>query len=420
MKQALCLCLMLILTVPAYAADQFFPVVREIRFEGNAITQPKTMLREMVIHVGDPADPQKVERSRQAILDLGLFKEVSVRQEPLPDGVRLVYTVTEKYYFLPYPRLSANLDRQYGYGAELEWNNVAGLNHSLNLLVTESQPNRTGYGKQFSYAGNYYAPFILDTPYNLSLSAGHSRQPQTNTATQQPFVETFDTWEIDGSRTYPNANGPASQGWTVGGGWKSLHENRFGPGAPTPYGAANAAVGFITYHDIRDLVYSEEGQQFGLRAETAVRGLASDYGYTLVNLSYDRFLPVGRLEFENLQLSAATGAYFNGPAGFSQFNLGGNGGLRAFPSYIYTGNSYYYLAALYQRPLGRPWLRTLVGIESGNVSTNANSAVFDSMHLSLDLGLRVRLVWFVNLQLEAGWAIPLNGSSRGRVFGGRP
>ena len=44
------------------------------------------MLREMPIRVGDPADPQVLEASRQGLLDLGLFKRVELRQEPVPGG----------------------------------------------------------------------------------------------------------------------------------------------------------------------------------------------------------------------------------------------------------------------------------------------------------------------------------------------
>ncbi len=49
------------------------PPIRDIRFEGNRVTSDRVMLREMVVAVGDPADPARIERSRQAIQDLTLF-----------------------------------------------------------------------------------------------------------------------------------------------------------------------------------------------------------------------------------------------------------------------------------------------------------------------------------------------------------
>lgn len=417
MKLALALCLLLLCTTEASALEPSFAVVREIRFEGNDTTQPRTMLREMVIHVGDPADPRQIERSRQAIQDLGLFHSVAVREEILPDGVRLVFVVVEKFYLLPYPRLSGNVDGQYGYGGELEWNNIAGLNQGLRLLVKQSSPNREGYGKQLSYQGSYTAPFVFDSPYSVSVSANHSRQPLVDPVTQLPYIERFTSWELDGSRTY--STGPASEGWTAGGGWLSTHENRNGPGAAPPYGAANAVVGFVGYRDLHDLIYSEEGQNFNLRSEVALRGLASDYGYTFLNAAYDRYLPVGHVDYQTVQLTAQAGALYNGPAELSRFSLGGSGNLRSFPSYSFSGNAYYYLAALYQRPIGEPWLRGLIGVEGGNVSPQANTALFRAMHMSLDIGVRLRVTWFVDFQFEAGWAVPLNGRGAGRFFGGR-
>ena len=50
---------LLCLWAQAAGAQQWPPVV-EIRFEGNEVTQPKTMLREMPISVGQPADPKPV------------------------------------------------------------------------------------------------------------------------------------------------------------------------------------------------------------------------------------------------------------------------------------------------------------------------------------------------------------------------
>ncbi|MEO8995335.1 MAG: POTRA domain-containing protein, partial [Rhodanobacter sp.] len=212
------------------AEKKSWPTIREITFSGNDTTRDKTMLREMSVHVGDPADPVQIEHSRQAVQDLGLFKSVSVHQEPLDDGVRLVYVVSEKFYFLPYPRLSANVDRQYSYGAELEWNNVAGLNHNLRVVAARSDANRVGYGQQTSYSASYIAPFIADTQNNLSVSAGHSSTPLTDPVSNLGYTEIGYSAEVLLRHIYSTS--AASQGWTAGTGLLYQHENRFGPGAP--------------------------------------------------------------------------------------------------------------------------------------------------------------------------------------------
>lgn len=424
MRYWLCLLLlqtgMAIAQAPAEApapASASAPLIREIVFSGNKTTQPKVMLREMSVHVGDIADPAAIEHSRQAVQDLGLFKSVTVQQEPLPDGVRLVYVVSEKFFLLPYPRLGANVDGQYNYGAALRWNNIAGLNQSLGLVASQNSDNRTGYGKQTSYSAAYDIPFIADTHENLSLSFSHSSTPRTNDVTGDPYIEKMISTQALVTRTFSTT--AASQGWTVGGGVLYQYENRHGPGAPPPYGEATALVGTVEYRDLHLKIYSEEGTLFTLRQETAFKGLASDYGYTLLRADYERSIPIGSVQYQTLEFDGSAGARFNGPEEIQTFALGGGAGLRGYRRYTLEGNSFYYAAMIYQRPIGWDWLRMMAGIEAGNVAANADSTLFRKISTDVLLGLRLRVSWFIDLEFEAGWALPLNGDSKGRFFGGR-
>ena len=77
------LVLLLVLTPPALAVETGSgpdpkKIIKEIRFEGNKRTRPSVMLQEMRVQVGDVADPRQIERSRQAIQDLSLFKSVGL------------------------------------------------------------------------------------------------------------------------------------------------------------------------------------------------------------------------------------------------------------------------------------------------------------------------------------------------------
>lgn len=414
------LCLLLLQTGMAYAQtpeSPSVPVIREIAFSGNETTQPKVMLREMSIKVGDLADPAAIERSRQAVQDLDLFKSVSVHQEPLPDGVRLVYVVSEKFFLLPYPRLNANVDGQYDYGALLNWSNIGGLNQNVRLLVSQGSDNREGYGRQTSYSAKYYVPFIADTHENIQLSFGYDTTPRSNETTGDAYVERKTSTEFLLTRTF--SRDAASQGWTVGGGVFYQNENRHGLGADPSYGEATALVGTLEYRDLRLKIYSEEGTLFSLRHETAIKGFASDYGYSKLRTDYQRYIAVGSVQYQTLELDASAGARFNGPEEIQSFDLGGGAGLRAYPRYVLEGNSFYYAAAIYQRPVGWDWLRLMAGLEAGNVSADSNSEVFRRISADVLLGLRLRVSWFVDLEFEAGWAVPLDGSGGGRFFGGR-
>ena len=390
-----------------------FPRVVEIVFEGNRTTQPRVMRREMVIREGDAADPDRIERSRQGIQDLGLFRRVSVRQIAVEGGVRLVFTVREKFYVLAYPRLSANLDGQSSFGAELRWNNVFGLDHSLRARVSQSELQQTNRGTQTNYFASYAAPFLGDSPYSLSVSAGHSLSPVT-----VPVVhdETFDSASFLVSRTF-SVDGPASQGWTLGSGLAWENEKREGPGVPPAYGEATSLVLRASFRDIRFRVYSEEGVAYGLTLRGAREGFASDYNSSSLNGNFNRYVAVGETPHQNVNFGFEFGTAFDVPVDVNRYNLGGGSALRAYDANFLEGDAYYLLSAEYVRPLGRPWLRGAVIGEAGNLfqrTQDSESRVYGS----LGLALRLRVQWFVNLEIEFGYAIPLDGGE-GRVFGGR-
>ncbi|MHB8414425.1 MAG: POTRA domain-containing protein, partial [Acidiferrobacteraceae bacterium] len=67
-----------------------------IRFVGNKVTRPSVMLQEMTIHVGDPVDRRKIAASRQAIMNLGLFKSVHTKLLPTKNGKILQVAVKVK------------------------------------------------------------------------------------------------------------------------------------------------------------------------------------------------------------------------------------------------------------------------------------------------------------------------------------
>lgn len=152
-------------------------IVRDIHFAGNRITQPSTLLRELKVRVGDAYDDERVEASRQAIQDLGLFRSVAVDHETVDSGIELTFTVAEKWYLQAYPRLSANSDGQNSVGAELRWSNLWGLNHSLRMLGRSRDSNDADRGREQSYRARYSAPFLLSDHVGLRGGVSHSVTP---------------------------------------------------------------------------------------------------------------------------------------------------------------------------------------------------------------------------------------------------
>lgn len=390
-----------------------WPRIVEVRFEGNAVTREQVLRREMALAEGDPADPTLIAASRQAILDLGLFREVELDTRPLGDGVRLEVRLREKYFLLPIPRLDASSDRDLSYGLQLRWSNVGGRNHTLNLYVERGDfPEDRLRESERSARVAYSAPFLFGTPYELD--AGVERIERRRPPEDGGFDETLDRAQLLARRDF--TTGKPRRGWILGAGLFHQRQQADGPLAPADDGRALAAVAEATYRDLRFHVYSETGQQLRTRLEWADPG--SDYAYQQFQLRYARYLPLGDTEHQTVHLLAEAGLRRGGPDSRSAFFLGGSGSLRGYDSDTFEGEDYWLLGVEYLRPLRWKWLRLLALAEVGGTGASLEPASPRGAHASLGLGLRIRLPWFVGTEVELGYAWPLRGGDGGRVFAG--
>ncbi|MGH8446813.1 MAG: POTRA domain-containing protein [Solimonas sp.] len=404
---------------PAPTAAEPPPTIREIVFEGNDSTREKTLRREIGVQVGDAADPARLEASRQAIQDLGLFKRVTMREEPVDGGVRIVFHVTERFYLLPLPRFDAKSDGRYSYGAQVRWDNAWGLNHSMRLLWQEQDKKEENIGRESQYSASYAVPFIGDSPYGFSVYGSYVTRPVENDDGSD-YTENFRDAGFTVSRHF--GNGPASQGWRVSLGLDYNHQETAGAAAPPAYGTAWSPIVGLSYRDWHYRIYSDIGTQFSLGYSFATDALGSDYHYDRVVTSYARYIPVGSTDHQTLHFIASGGWYFGGPPNSDSqpFGLGGSDALRGYDVNFREGDAFWLLQLEFARPLYKPWpwLRGVVILETGNVVGQAEDFEFDSPRTSLGFGLRVRFKNFVNFELEAGYAIPLTGGG-GRVFASR-
>ncbi len=399
-------------TRPEFAA-QAYPTIVEIGYSGNDVTRPQVLQRELVIKPGDPADPALIERSRQGLLDLGLFRSVRVEQQAVDGGVRILFKLDERYYFLPTPRFDAKSDGRYTYGAQLAWSNVGGRNHSLRAYVEREETQREGVGKETAYAARYVAPFAFGSPYTLSIGGSYLTRPVRREGVG--FEESFHNASVGISRTY--SDGAASQGLTLGGGLGLRQQRTSGAAALPAYGTAIAPSAFVSYRDFHYRVFSDVGEFTSLGVSFADEEMGSDYDFVDLNTTFIRQYAVGGTEHQTLHFKAYAGAYFNGPDEVEAYALGGASNLRGYEVNFLEGNAYWYVTAEFARPVWKRWLRAVVMIEAGNVFARPEDMDFDKIYGSIGAGLRFRFTHFVNLEIEVGYAVPLNGGS-GRVFAG--
>ncbi|MCK7592079.1 BamA/TamA family outer membrane protein [Pseudomarimonas salicorniae] len=390
-----------------------WPTVVEIRFEGNEVTREEVIRRELALGVGDPADPNLLEASRQAIQDLGLFREVELIEEQSGRGVALIVRVREKFYILPIPRLDTSSDRDLSYGLQLRWSNIGGRNHSMNLYVERGDfPEDRLRESERSARISYSAPYVFGTRYRLD--TGVERIERRRPPEDGGFDETLDRAQLLVLRDL--RTGVPRHGWTVGGGLFHQRQQADGPGAPPDDGRALALVGEADYSDLRFHLYSETGQRFRARAEWA--GPGSDYDYQQLQLRYARYLPLGELEHQTLHLLGEGGLRRGGPDSRSAFFLGGSSTLRGYDSDTFAGEDYWLVGVEYLRPLRWRWLRLLAVAELGGAGASLEPDSPRGPHASVGLGLRIRLTWLVNTEIEIGYAWPLRGGGGGRFFAG--
>ena len=405
--------LALLLGVAAVAGAQEPQTIVAIEFRGNETTQPVTMLREMSIHVGDPVDAREVERSRQGVQDLGLFRSVDADLEPAEGGVKLVIKVKEKHYILPLPRADATSDGGYGYGAQLVWNNVWGLNHVFNPYFERRQPSEGDEdpekrGVQTRSQLRYTAPFVYEK-VGASFAAGYFKTPYL-----EPLEYEETTTFVTVGLLRKLSEGHRSQGWTGTTALTWNNQEHSGAAAPTDPAdvakghAVSLAVGAF-YRDLHFNVYSDEGVSYGFEVQSATKDIASDYDFTSYGLAWYRYLNVGTTPHQNLNFSLDVRARHDGRYGGDYYAIGGVETVRGFEPETVKGDAYYAASIEYLRPVFRNSIRALVVLDGANAFADADDVNLDKVYTSLGLGVRFRMQAFVALDLELGIAWPLNG-----------
>lgn len=392
------------------------PVITAIRFEGNDTTEPRIMRQEMTIKVGEPAYPEAIERSRQAIMDLGLFKSVEARLEEAAQGQELVITVDEKYYILPLPRADADPDGSYEYGADLKFDNIAGLNQRAELKyvqhksVNGTDPHRKEASLEYAY------PRVAGSAYDIDLRMRLRRE-----TVEEMLPIGFSRYERDrydasfSLARWLDRQGP-SQGWRGGIGlnleqwrWKYIH----GVDAHED----SQALGFTMSADyvrVHDFKFYREGLAYGWSGEASLVPLGSDYSYNR-SLFYARaYNPLGNYRNLNwrLQLGLANGERFGGPA----YDVGGRS-LHGYESNYAEGNAFILANVEYLHPIsGYKQLRLAGLLDVGNAYPDVESIDPVDVEAGVGLGARWRVQSFVNLNLAFDWGYGLGSGEQYTYF----
>lgn len=416
MMRALLTCWLLLVALPAAAQQTLVDVV----FEGNDTTRRSTLMRQLTVEIGQPIDDKSAEASRQSIQDLGLFKSVTAALEPVDGGQRLRITVDEKFYLLPLPRLDFNSDRELSFGGKLDWSNVSGLNHDLELVVEQGENAEDDLGDERVYQLVYDAPFVIGSHYDLRFAASHVTTPVTDTVNGVDL--TADEREMDFSLGLFRQLGTRrfGKGWRVGGALNWRSREFVEDPAPPSRGTVTSVTAAADYRDLRDLLFSRRGYAFGIRYETTVDEAGSDFDFSVLTVDGQWTMPIGSAPHQTIGVVGQVGSFHGGSPNRRepQFDLGGGANLRGFDKAEFQGDAIWFGSLEYQRPVfGTQALRGLVIMDVGAVYDDWGAVTASDIQVDAGIGIRWRIQAFVDLTFEVGMAWPLTAGGSEPFFG---
>ncbi len=388
--------------------------IAAVAFEGNAVTRRSTLMQELRFREGDAVCRAALEFGRQAIQDLGLFRRVALEIRALQAGeVKVIYRLTERWYLLPIPRVDANSDAEYGYGLKLKWNNIGGFNHRLELdAVRRELRERTTTGES-TLDGSYLWRRVRGTTNTLVFRGGYREEDASDG--DRLFQDRETHFGVGISRQLTSTR--TGQGWQARAGLGWLYGTKRGEAAPPDDGRLWRLSLGAAYREVRDLVYSERGTKASIGVSTHLPRL-SDYDQLLLQGQWARFQPVGRRAHQALHWIAEAGTYHGGPTARrnDRFQLGGDEAMRGYEQESAEGDAYWRVAGLFLRPLYWDWLRALVALELGDTLHSSFPQRDTPVLASLAIGLRIRITWFVDTEVELGIGFPLRDGEGPHVF----
>jgi len=385
-------------------------IIKAIRFEGNQVTQPSVMFREMYLAPGDELDENALQKSIQGIMDLRLFRSVDYYLEsefnPLTqnDDLTLVIVVVEKFYWIVLPRAKLQDDEQ-SIGVQVQWDNLFGLNHSLSM-VAENKGQTHGVTER-QQRMSYRYPFIFDSPYRVDMEIAQGNTVDDNEVSG--FINRKDQRLTMKLFRWMNAD-RRSNGWFSVLGFDYMQRQSvelFDNGVidDTDALALNFEYGFDNVHQY---AYNRGGKGYGYKLLLSDEQFGSKSHFTNQELYYRSYYRFKSRPDENLNVRTRLGHSTGDILDDAAYTLGSNRVLRGFDNNRFEGNSLLLINMEYIMPSSfARTFRYVYFLDLGNTYAEFSDMKSPSLNKGIGLGFRWKLPMFVNvdLRMDAGYAI---------------
>lgn len=401
------------------ASHDVWPII-EILVVGNEKTDKKILLQEMTIGVGDLPTVKAIEKSEQAIRDLGLFKSVKIRTDKLAAGTRLVIEVKEKYYLLPLPRFRRNADGDIKYGLQMRHSNLGGTNQSLKVTAERTEHKDDVLSDKETFRIEYAYPRFSLSVYDLEFKYEYDQSEEEHVDDATGDISLYDQDEYSAriklSRWYSDTG--ASRGFRVGAGLAVADtEYTYISGTPGVFDNSHfvSVLGEIGYFDVHETGFSRYGRAYGYNIGYAWDKLGSDYDVATHELFYREYRPVSDTPHRTVNSQFRFG--FSNAEGNEAFDIGDSSNLRGYSRKEVIGNAYVILNTQYLAPWpGYPAFRYVVFADIGNAYKNVRYVRLDDMKYSAGVGFRWKIRSFVNTDLRLDWAYAYE-TGESKVYG---
>ena len=381
--------------------------IGKVRYEGNEVTQVSVLNREVYVKEGDELDNALLEKSRQAIMDLDLFKSVKLylqyndKDSPvINQQVDVVFVVDEKYYLLIYPKAKVN-DDEVHLGLQLRWDNVLGLNHEMRFLVENRGETQNVTEKRNSF--RYFYPNINNSAYNLDLKI----QDANNVDETDGVIDRQDSvYRIVLSRWLNEAG--RNHGWFAG--VSASYQQRFNRVISGSQASENINAiildldsGFI---NVNEYEYNRGGKAFGYKLDWAHDSIGSDAMFTKHQFYYKSYYRFDDLPYSNLNVQAQFGHANNDILGSTAFSLGSSNDLRGYENNRFIGNTMFLVNMEYMFPHpAYPIVRYVYFLDIGNAYDSIEKVLHTPLNVGAGIGMRWKIKSFVrlNIRIDLGY-----------------
>ncbi len=420
MKQCVVRLLAVVLT-GLYSVMLCADVLDQVVVEGNKKTSSKIIKQEMLLKEGDEISELAIEQSRQAIMDLGLFKRVEISQEQDADITRLVVTVKEiKHDWYILPKLDRNAEGDISLGMNLRAKNFNGLNQTAKLTLAYKKYDDATTDELYGASWKFSYPRIVGTQYSAFnyVAVAQSVLDEERDGLEGSYDRTEYVFGIGLGKWFSPSG--ISQGLHANLGIEfQRFEHDYLSGAEGYYDDVSeiSLIGGVSYNVVHDLRFSRKGYAMGIELKQANEALGSDRPYFHQYLYYRHYLPLPWREHTNfnVQVQAASGdsSIFGDPI----FELSGSRSLRGYKRETLEGDAYFLVNTQFLTPIfGKKYLRAGVLFDFGN----AYESFSDVKDLDFESGYGVSLRWklkqWVDTEIRLDWAQGLGDEGSSRVY----